>query len=200
MTITKKDIYNTLVLEGRKLVVEKGPDYLTARKLSEASGYSVGTIYNQFFNMDNYVIVQNMLTLDDIYSKLHHVQKNGNSYDNLNSCIDAFIQFIYKNSNLWFLLYEFHLKKREERLPEEYARKIISVMRVLFSDFSKINPRIHIKERKVLRKVLWLALFSMSPFLIEDSFESFNNIKRETACKLLLNTYLAGISSLQGEE
>ena len=48
MTDKKDNIRAALLAKGRELVSEKGPEFLTARKLSEASGYSVGTIYNQF--------------------------------------------------------------------------------------------------------------------------------------------------------
>ena len=49
MTQNAKDNVRRLLLDtGRRLVTEKGAEYLTARKLSEASGCSIGTIYNQF--------------------------------------------------------------------------------------------------------------------------------------------------------
>lgn len=61
----KKDsIYNKLISTGRQLVQENRVEFLTARKLSDASGCSIGAIYNQFSNMDNFILVQNMLTLD----------------------------------------------------------------------------------------------------------------------------------------
>lgn len=196
MTNTKNDIYIKLVLKGRELVVEKGTEFLTARKLSEASGCSVGTIYNQFLNMDNFIIVQNMLTLDKVYESLEKVERFSNPYDNINKYLDCFVSFVAKNANLWALLYEFHLKKREGRLPEEYMRKIARVMKVMFADFAKISKGVKEKERRILKRVIWLSMFSMSPFLTNDLFEGFNDMKRETVCKLLLNTYLAGVSSL----
>ena len=66
MTNTKDNIRKILVARGRQLVQDKGADYLTARKLAEASGYSVGTIYNQFGTMDNFVLEQNKQTLDEL--------------------------------------------------------------------------------------------------------------------------------------
>ena len=63
----KEQIRKNLLKVGRKLVVEKGVDFLTARKLSEASNTSIGTIYNQFATMDNFILEQNMQTLDEMY-------------------------------------------------------------------------------------------------------------------------------------
>ena len=60
MTDKKDNIRAALLAKGRELVSEKGPEFLTARKLSEASGYSVGTIYNQFAGMDDFICAQNI--------------------------------------------------------------------------------------------------------------------------------------------
>lgn len=199
MTNIKSEIYINLVTKGRELVVEKGIEHLTARKLSEASGYSVGTIYNQFLNMDNFIIVQNMLTLDRAYDYLLRVNKTDNAYENINNHLSAFMDFVSNHSNLWTLLYEFHLRKHEDKMPEEYIRRIVKVMKLMFCDFAGINPKVKQSERKVLKRVLWLALFSLSPFLTNNLFENFNDIRRETACRLLLNTYLAGMASLGGD-
>lgn len=200
MTNTKNDIYNILVTSGRNLVSTKGASYLTARKLSEASNYSVGTIYNQFLNMDNYIIVQNMITLDEIYAIISRVSRTPIAYDNINKYLDVFMEYVYQNSNLWFLFYEFHLRKHDEKLPSEYIRKIAKLMNLVFVDFSILTGNVELAKTKLLRKVLWLSLFSLSPFLTNDLFESFRDIRKDTACRLLLNTYLAGVSSLAGEE
>ena len=57
----KDNIQENLVNKGRELISRNGAEGLTARKLSDASGYSVGTIYNQFGNMDNFILIQNYL-------------------------------------------------------------------------------------------------------------------------------------------
>ena len=66
----KEQVRKNLLRIGRKLVVDKGVDFLTARKLSEASNTSIGTIYNQFATMDNFILEQNMQTLDELYDFL----------------------------------------------------------------------------------------------------------------------------------
>ena len=110
MTNTKDNIQRILLEKGRELVQEKGADYLTARKLSEASGCSVGTIYNQFANMDNFILAQNMRTLDELYDYLSRLLKDSNDYKNLNRYLDGFVSFVLANPNLWFLLYRFHIR------------------------------------------------------------------------------------------
>ena len=70
MTESKENIRTYLISVGREIVESKGMEYLTARKLSDASGCSVGTIYNQFSNMDNLVAAINLQTLKRLYDKM----------------------------------------------------------------------------------------------------------------------------------
>ena len=48
----KAEVRKHLLETGRNLVADFGAEFLTARKLSEASRCSVGTIYNQFGNIE----------------------------------------------------------------------------------------------------------------------------------------------------
>ena len=106
--MNKDNIQENLVNKGRELIKEKGAEFLTARKLSEASGYSVGTIYNQFGNMDNFILIQNYLTLDSLYIRLAHLQASGTPYQRLNLYAREFINFVLENKNLWFLVRNSH--------------------------------------------------------------------------------------------
>ena len=97
---TKAEIRNSLLRVGRKLVAEKGAAFLTARKLSEASGCSVGTIYNQFANMDNFIMAENLQTLEDLKSHLSALMHDRNPYKTLNRYLEGFVRFVLGNKNL----------------------------------------------------------------------------------------------------
>src|SRR5574344_1548307 len=180
MQMIKDNIREILILKGRNLVKEKGAEFLTARKLSEASGYSVGTIYNQFANMENFILVQNMLTLDELYEYLAKLIKDNNEYNNLNHYLDGFVGFVLSNPNLWFLLYRFHLQTEKDKLPMEYLRKFLRVTQIWEPSFDKTFSRINIKERKLAMQVLWLALFSMSSFLTTKAIDDFSRVNKKS--------------------
>ena len=184
MTITKDNIRRILISKGRLLVKEKGADYLTARKLAEASAYSVGTIYNQFGTMDNFVLEQNKQTLDELVRYMLKTPKGESSYQML-------------NRNLWFLLYNFHLHAEYGKLPKAYLRKLVVVTKIWEPAFEKVYAGLKVKERQLARQVLWLTLFSMSSFLTTNALDNFSKINKKSLCKLLLNTYLAGLTVLK---
>ena len=196
MISTKDNIRKVLIKTGRKLVKEKGAAYLTARKLSDASGYSIGTIYNQFGTMDRFIMEQNRITMDELLKYMRDIFEEDDAYLMLNRYLDTFVAFVLANQNLWFLLYNFHLNAVYTQLPKDYLRKMVEVTALWQPYFDKVYPNLQPKERQLSLRVLWLALFSVSSFLTTQALDSFSRVNRKNLCKLLLNTYMAGLTVL----
>lgn len=195
----KDDIQNQLIQIGRKIVKEKGETALTARKLAEASGCSVGAIYNQFANMDNYVLVQNYLTLDELSKKLSEVEETTNPFVDVNNFLQVFVNFVLENNNLWFMLYNFHLSDTRS-FSFYYLRKVASLIRIVNTHIEKIVPKMEAPERLVSAQILWLTLFSVSAYLTNESLSGFSKVNKSSICKLLLDTYLSGLTVLENKE
>ncbi len=195
--MSKDNIQSNLINKGRELIKEKGANFLTARKLSDASGYSVGTIYNQFGNMDNFIVIQNYLTLEELYHRLSALQSSGTSYQRLNLYVKEFVSFVIENKNLWFLVHNFHLLNNNRHFSKIYLKRVIQITKLVEEAFKNIFPDVEIPERILSIQILWLSLFSLSSFLTTDILNSFNKINKQTICELLLNTYLAGMKVLE---
>lgn len=197
MTNTKDNIRNILIAKGRELVARKGAAYLTARKLSENTGYSVGTIYNQFGCMDNYILEQNMLTLGELSAALGKILPEANPYKNLNRYVDAFVSFVLNKPNIWFLLFDFHIRSDCERFPREYLRKLLNITNLWRKEFNVVFEKLNAAEKKISLQVLWLSMFSLSSFLTLNGLDKMSKLNKKNVCKLLLNTYLAGLTALK---
>lgn len=191
--MAKENIQDILIKKGRELIWNKGVDFLTARKLSDLSGFSVGTIYNQFGNMESFILLQNYITLDELLDFIKKAPNSDNPYILLNNYLDAFITFVLNNRNFWSLLFNFHLKNSSKNLSRIYLRKMSEILNIISQPFAKLYPQTKRKERIILLNTLWLSLFSLSSFLTADNDETFSLTNKKTVCKLLFNTYLTGI-------
>ena len=192
----KDAVHKKLLETGRRLVCEKGVEYLTARKLSEASECSVGTIYNQFGNMDEFVAEQNEQTLGELAQCLNRNVATASPYRNLTACLDIWLQFVQNNHRLWLLLYNFHLNTPELCLSVAYRRQMLALMKIVAEDFSLINPKLPAGQRQLALKVLLTSLFAFSSLLVTEA--PINAATAEN-CRLLFNTYLGGLKKLDGE-
>lgn len=195
MAKTKEDIRVDLIIKAREMIQDKGLEFLTARKLSDYSGYSVGTIYNQFKSMDNLVMWENCLTLDELIEKLNTVEMSSDVYKNLNRLIDKFVDFVLENKNLWFTLYNFHFKDISDKYAVFYLRRILKIVQFLESNLSKLFTKISANERKVSTEVLFTSLFAISSLLTSE--REFQRLSKKYVVRVMFNTYLAGMSLIE---
>ena len=193
----KDNIQNLLLETGRKIVQEKGTEALTVRKLSEASGCSVGAIYNQFSNMDNFVVIQNYMTLDALAGCLEKVQKTGDAFADMNAFLHEFINFVIENKNLWFMLHSFHLRNNNRTFSYFYLRKVVKITGLINKLLIQLVPNMERPEIILSSQILWLTLFALSSFLTKDILDSFTKVNKETICQLMFNTYVAGLTVLE---
>jgi len=194
--MSKDNIQENLIQTGRAIVEQKGVEFLTARKLSEASGYSVGTIYNQFGNMDNFILIQNYLTLEALYKKFLEI-KETNPYERLNKYVSVFVSFVMENKNFWFMVYKFHLNQSERSFSVTYLKHISKMIMLIDKTFKELYPNLKTKKRYVSVQVLWITLFALSSLLTTDSLKTYSKLKQIKICAFVLNTYLTGIKFLE---
>ncbi|MBE6462795.1 MAG: TetR/AcrR family transcriptional regulator [Alphaproteobacteria bacterium] len=194
MAKTKEEIRVDLIVKAREILKDKGFDFLTARKLSEYSGYSVGTIYNQFKSMDNLVMWENCLTLDELNEYLKKAEMSSDAYVNLNRLVEKFVDFVLENKNLWFTLYNFHFKDIMDDYAVFYLRRIVKIIQVLENNLCKLFVKVPGGERKVSTEVLFITLFALSSLLTTE--KEFVRLNKKYVVKVMFNTYLAGISML----
>ncbi len=190
----KAEVRKLLLETGRKLVTDWGAEFLTARKLAEASGCSVGTIYNQFGNMDNFVMEQNIITINELSCVLRQLSDGNDFYRRLNRYVEVYADWITTHKNLWLLLYDFHLRNDNVSLPREYKRVFLKICQKPEQDFDMAFRRLSAKERRAARLVLLTSIFSTSSFLLQ---QTTGKISKKNICKLLVNTYLAGLEVLK---
>jgi len=195
----KDNIRRKLLETGRRLVSEKGVEYLTARKLSEASECSIGTLYNQFDNMDDFVAEQNEQTLAELAQLFAKVVREKSAYANLNAYLDCWLGFMEHNRQLWFLLYGFHLNTPGLVLSFRYKKYLLAPLLILRKDFATLTAGLSGVQKKLSLRVLAISLFAVSSLLVSGAVDMMQMPDRKNLCRLLLNTYLAGAVRLKGK-
>lgn len=194
MAKTKEEIRIDLIVKARELLCNKGLEYFTARKLADYSGYSVGTIYNQFKSMDTLVMWENCQTLDELYASLCKVDMGSDAYRNLNLLLDKFVDFVFRNKNLWFALYNFHFNNSDGQYAIFYLRRVIKIVMLLERNLHKLFVKVPEKERQVSTEVLFVSVFALSSLLTTE--KEFARLEKRYVVRVLFNTYLAGMSYL----
>ena len=182
---------------GRRLVAEQGVEALSARKLAQAANSSVGMIYSLFATMDQFAAEENVITLAELYQQMSRVVLAENPFNNLNRYADVFTSYVEANPHLWHLLYGRHLALDAPKSTMAEARIIKKIDILIGMQAAKLIGGLSGREKRLSIKVLEMSLFALSGYLLGNKLNRKSGLNRGNLCKLLMNTYIAGMASLK---
>lgn len=107
-----------------ELVSKKGYEGLSARKVAAAIGYTVGTLYLVFENLDDLVVQVNARTLDRLnLQMMEAVEEIGDDRQRLMGLGQSYIRFAEEDPHLWEMVFK-HRVPRNGQLPAWYQEKV----------------------------------------------------------------------------
>ncbi|HEX5957388.1 MAG TPA: TetR/AcrR family transcriptional regulator [Hyphomicrobiaceae bacterium] len=195
-----------LVLDAAQEIIEtQGLSGLSARESARRIGYSPGTIYNIFANLDDVVLNVEARVLDALDERLGEAQQAAgndateNAADRLVRIARAYLSFAQEKPRLWNLLLEHHMPPGAE-LPTWYGQKLeqltTQIELALAPHFTPGSE----SERQRAARALWAGVHGIASLSTADKLTV---VTRETAGALidnLVGVYLAGLSRQGGED
>ena len=191
-----------MILEAaRQLVEQEGYSSLSMRKIGTAIGYSPGTIYNIFTNLDDLVLQLNARTLDELYLSLMTTNKDGSVEDNFDRLMCGYLEFVEAKRNLWRTLFD-HRPAMDCDLPDWYSVRVEKLLSLLDDT---LRPYFEGKDPASLRKssaTLWAGLHGIVSLTDSNKLDVISDASPLELCRLLVSQFLNGLkfSPLTREE
>lgn len=181
-----------LILSSATGLIEKGGlSALSAREIARAIGYSPGTLYNVFENLDDLVLTIEGRLLDRLSSTLADTVSGSEPKDRIFRLAHAYLKFTHENPRLWNLLFEHHLPSGQN-IPAWYQSKLESLMRLVEEALAPRMNGSSTDEVHRAARVLWAGVHGITSLSTADKLST---ITTDTASPLvddLLRTYLKG--------
>lgn len=130
---------------------------LTARRVAREIGYTVGTLYNVFTDLDDLVVQLIGRIFDALYEELKELPLDGGPEADLRSLAKGYIRFTGRQPKLWGLLFEHQLPEGKEP-PEENEAKIHLLLRLMERALGPLFSPGKEAERLHVARVLWASL------------------------------------------
>lgn len=103
---TREELTQLAVNCGRDLVIENGTAALTARNVAKAIGYTPGTLYNLFHNIEGLTAAINCVTLNEFAATISAIrQRNGTPQKQLEKICKSYLKIQQEQPALWMLLF-----------------------------------------------------------------------------------------------
>lgn len=179
---SREEIKEMVLNSVESIVTAQGYKALSARKIAAEIGYTVGTLYLVFQNLDDITLHVNGRTLDKIHDLFSSVSQN---YDTPESIILAlgktYIDFAKENPGLWGMVYE-HVMPEGETVPDWYHDKIVHIFEIVESALQPYQ-RSHSKDDiKLAARVIWSGVHGIC---ILSMTRKLNLVGNDSDCQML---------------
>jgi AcrR family transcriptional regulator len=184
-----------LILDAAAAIIEAhGLAGLSAREIARRIGYSPGTIYNMFENLDDVVLNVEGRVLDELDQRLTaELAKGGDQKTLVLRLAQAYLAFTHERPKLWNLLFEHYMPGGADT-PPWYQEKLERLMSRVETAVAPIYPADAVIERQRAARVLWAGVHGITSL---STANKLSNVTSEAAGLLvadLVSNYLAGVS------
>ena len=157
---TKAELAKLVVDTAEELIAVDGIDAFSARTLSRAIGYTAGTLYHHFKDLDDIVTQVNSRTLAGLAQAFDGAERDADPAVQLRHYADAFLGYISLKRNLWNALFEFR-RKQGVAVPPWYIEAIASLIRIVAECFQQIRPDLPPETARLSGQLVFASIHSV---------------------------------------
>lgn len=187
------DALREMILDAaEELIKAGGLAGLSAREIARIIGYSPGTLYNVYANLDDIVLHVESRVLDSMLVTLQGVPRNGPPKDVLVRLVMAYLAYTEANPKLWNLLFE-HRLPDELEMPPWYREKIERLMGELRQALQPIIGAGRPDELERAATVLWASIHGIASLATAGKLVNVTSAAAPLLAEDLVHRYLAGL-------
>lgn len=168
---TKREETARKLLEAAVSCVEEGGiDALHARELARRSGYSVGSVYKHYADLDALIAEVNTVTLNQIGQTVSlAIADKSDPLDRLKALAHAYMHFAGANENLWKALFGHRLPEGRD-IPPEHREANIGLLSLIGQSLLKINPQLSEDALQARTRTCFAAVHGVVSIALEQRF------------------------------
>jgi AcrR family transcriptional regulator len=195
---TAEELRELILVAAREIIEREGLAGLSARTIAKRIGYSPGTLYNVFQNLDELILHVEARLLDELDEKLATAERELGPAATLRDRISAFattyMAFTQKRPRLWNLLFE-HQLPADASVPQWYRSRLDGLLaRVEIGLVAGLPGRDPAALRRSAR-VLWAGVHGITSLATADKLSTISADSAGTLIDDLVDNYLSGIQS-----
>ncbi len=187
------DELRELILDAATSLVEThGLSGLSAREIARAIGYSPGTLYNVFQDLDDIILTIEQRLLDRLALALAAVPPSPDPVQHVCDLATAYLAFTQQKPRLWNLLLEHHMPTGW-KVPTTFQSRLDAVLelveRALIPVIGLNNPA----RAKLATRGLWAMVHGVASLATAEKLTHVSAANSADVLDDLIRTYLAGL-------
>ena len=192
---SREQLAEMAIAAASKLAEQDGLRAITARGIAREIGYTVGTLYNVFENIDDLLRQMNGATMDALYDHVTAEPIGTDPEKALRTLARRYLEFVEARPRLWSAVIEFEPQDGSPT-PAWYQHKAERLVQLGEDAIAGLfGPREAAAQRRHAY-VLWSALYGVTALGQTASLPE--GAVPEKLIDTLISTYLAGLLARAG--
>lgn len=169
---TRDELRELMLNAARAIVVAQGVEGLTVRKIAADIGYTVGTLYNVFANLDDLILHMNGRTLDMLHHEMaEKLAPCETPEEGLCAIASFYIRFSKEHYPLWRLIFEHHMTD-SYLMPPWYREKVSVMYQAICEILKDVMTSATEQEVKRVAQVLWAGIHGICVLSMSEELSS----------------------------
>ena len=191
---TAEELRELILNSTTELIESEGLAGLSAREIARRIGYSPGTLYNVFKNLDDLILTIEGRLLDRLDLALKAVPPSDQPRQRIKSLAMAYLQFTHDNPKLWNLLFEHHMQAGAN-IPSWYQEKLENLLAEVERELTRLMPNTSKETLQRAVRVLWAGVHGITSLSTTDKLAIITTEAAPPLVEDLIDRYLDGLAS-----
>lgn len=192
---SREEIREMALAATERIVREQGYTGFSARKVASAIGYTVGTLYLVFDNLDDLVLQVNGRTLDRLHARMLQEQVDqAPPAEQLLQLGHSYINFANQDPRCWEMIFE-HRFASAQQTPGWYQKKVARMFALVEAKLKPLAAARSEKEIARAAHALWSGVHGICILAITDKLDVTGVDSVQELTRFLMGNFLKGFSS-----
>jgi AcrR family transcriptional regulator len=194
---SREEIREMALQAAESIVVEQGLAGLSARKITARIGYTVGSLYLVFRNLDDLIAQVNERTLDDLFEALK-AAVGGRDLSPRHGILAlgrAYIEYAVTHSYRWKMIFE-HRMPEGESVPDSFKERVTRMFALVQEHLKDLAGQRSEAQLELAAQALWSGVHGVCILGLDQKLQTTSGGRsvQEVADSLLEN-YLDGFTA-----
>lgn len=189
-----REEYRAMAMNAaREIVRTEGFRGLTARKIAAAIGYTVGSLYLVFKNLDDLIVQVNEETMVEIHDAVKAAINTAEPSENaVYACANAYLDFGHASPHLWRMVFE-HKLPIEQPLHESFKQKVAETFALCAQVIEPLIGNNKSNQPALTAHALWAGIHGICMLSVTGKLESASVEDARLLTDSLIRNFLVGI-------
>jgi len=189
---SREEIQAMAIQAAINILSREGLAGLSARKVATAIGYTAGTLYLVFKNLDELILYVNAAALDELRALLaDECREDRSPQTQLQAMAHVYLCFAREHFARWSLLYSHRLPSGME-IPGWFHDKVRSLFELVAIPLRHIQPGLSATAYHQATYTLWSSVHGVCELGLNDKLRLGGDIRAEELLDILINNFLKG--------